>query len=81
MNNIKQLCDSYIEHSYRYYILGESVIPDYQFDKLCRQILEDINNVPEEYKEFIDEDAMRCGTGFHIRMHQYPDHIKQRCYE
>ena len=79
--DINKLCELYLEHSYRYYIMSESNIPDWLYDSYCSEILNKIDDVPEQYKDFIDEDAMRATTGFHIRMEQYPDFIKERCYD
>lgn len=81
MYDINTLCELYLEHSYRYYILGESVIPDSLFDSYCARILGQIADVPNEYKHIIDEGAMKAGTGFHIRLDQYPEFIKEKCYE
>ena len=79
--NIEKLCESYLEHSYRYYILDEPIIPDSYYDCICADIFAQIDNVPNKYSSIIDVDAMNATTGFHIRLHEYPDDIKAKCHE
>jgi NAD-dependent DNA ligase len=78
---IEQLCNEYLEHSYRYYIQDMPIIPDSVYDDICYRIFKVIDDVPEEYKHIIDIDAMNATTGFHIRMNDYPDWVKEKCYE
>lgn len=73
---IKQMCEFFLEHSYRYYILDDPIVSDYAFDIMCRNLKSCVEEIPEEYKTLIDEDSLACGSGFHIKEEEYPQHIK-----
>lgn len=79
MQDINSLCESYLEHSYRYYINDAEIIRDCEYDQICRDIFAQIDDVPEQYKHIIDADAMAATTGFHIKLNEYPDFIVERC--
>lgn len=66
----------YLIHSYLYYILIESVIPDGEYDLLARGLLEDWDTIEHKYKHLVRKTDLRCGTLFNLSEDKYPDEIK-----
>ena len=50
---ILELSEQLRAHNYKYYVLSETTISDYDFDKL----LEELQKLEEEYPEFAFEDS------------------------
>jgi DNA ligase (NAD+) len=71
---INQLVKELSDHNYRYYVLAEPVVSDYEFDML----LEKLNALEKEYPEFIlpDSPTQRVGgtvtSEFASARHTYP---------
>lgn len=59
-------------HSYLYYVLSESIITDYEYDKIARRLAELIRDYPEEhkksryYKFFKDFGQDGCYSGYQL---------------
>ena len=71
---INQLVKELNDHNYRYYVMAEPVVSDYEFDML----LESLNTLEKEYPEFIlpDSPIQRVGgtitSEFTSARHTYP---------
>ena len=65
----------YLVHSYLDYIMYEAVIPDYEYDALCRDMLNNFDLLESPYMHLIEEDALRAGTGYQIPASKYPEDI------
>lgn len=78
--DLTYLYDSYLEHSYRYYNLDEPIISDYEFDTLCKRLLDRWDELKHPFKHLTDESALEAGTGFQL-YHKIPDYIKGRVRE
>ena len=67
----------YLVHSFIYYQLDESVISDNFYDKICNEILNFKERVPEEYfipyKDLVSGSLSKDASGFSIR--EYPPEI------
>lgn len=62
----------YLVHSYLYYRCDSPVIPDAAFDRICERLAQEYDQVNHRHQDFLDIDALRAGTGFHISYDQYP---------
>lgn len=66
------LVAKYLIHSYLYYILDDSIIPDQEYDMLCKELLENIDTITHPHKYLIDVEALKAGSGFQIGRKDYP---------
>ncbi len=67
----------YLKASYVYYIdYGDPVITDSEYDKLCRDLYENWEELPEKFKERLSKDSLKAGTGFDIKMKDYKELLK-----
>jgi len=55
---------NYLIHSYLYYECDESIIPDSEFDQLCRRLLMNWSTQQSAYKKYISKHDLEAGTGF-----------------
>ncbi len=65
--------NDYLMHCYLYYELNTPVIYDYDFDKLCKDLLEKWDSINHSYKELISKSDLKAGTGYSIK--EYPKEI------
>ena len=59
---IEQLTAELTEHNYRYYVLSEPSISDFEFDKLLREL----EQLEKEYPEFADPNSPTQKVGGQI---------------
>jgi len=52
--------------SYAYYKLNESLLSDEVFDKMCKWMLENWDNVEHRHKSLVNKESLSAGTGFDI---------------
>jgi len=74
---IQQKIRQYLVHSFLYYQLDESLIPDNLYDRICKEIL-DLKENPNDkyfipYKDLLEESTGDSASGFSIR--EYPSEI------
>ena len=73
-HRIAELKDQLNDHNYRYYVLAQPVISDYEFDKL----LEELIRLEKEYPAFLTSDSPSQRVGgavtkeFRTVKHRYP---------
>lgn len=68
MTDYGLLYETWLECAYKYYILGEETCwYDCEFDYQSRFLLENWGLVTHKYKHLVNEDDLRCGTGFAIK--------------
>ena len=68
----------FLVHGYLYYVLDENIIPDYQYDRICKRFVELLNKYPEEakqlpYYEVTGSGGEGSGSAFYIK--DYPPQI------
>lgn len=63
---------AFLIHSYLYYILHMSVIPDEEYDQLCAELADRWDTIEHRHKHLINLEDLKAGTGFAIREEQYP---------
>jgi len=54
---LKSLYGAYLEHCYRYYVPDAPVIPDGEFDHLCRVLHEGWDGFTHHYKHLTNREA------------------------
>lgn len=66
------LIQAYLMTSHLYYQRFESVVEDEVYDRICKRLLNNFEDLPQDHPhiEYIDEDALRAGTAYHIK--EYP---------
>ena len=70
--DLEKLAQTYFEESYRYYITYEdNNISDSEFDYICKVLADNFEDIPDKYKEHLDLDSLKAGTGFSIPMKVY----------
>lgn len=65
----------YLIASYAYYERNESLLSDHYFDYLCKDLLEQIEDIEHVNKNLLDMSALEAGTGFGIRYPLRVQHI------
>jgi hypothetical protein len=68
----------YLMSSYIYYFFPHLKPPvsDAQFDKICTRLLLDFKNIKHRHKNLLCKDALKAGTGFHLKEEDYPEIVK-----
>lgn len=59
---------------------------DESFDYICKKLLDNYDNLEHSHKKYIDKEALKAGTAFHMRVDDYPSMVQfgaesyvQRC--
>ena len=65
--NPNMLVPYYLMHSYLYYEINDSIITDYEYDEICRELKDKWDNITHYHKHLIDVDALGAGTGYQIK--------------
>lgn len=66
--------------SYLYYIQNTNIISDDVFDKACKWLLDNYNDISHKYKYLITKEMLEAGSFYNLAMSQYPNGII-RCSE
>ena len=75
--NFNQATLDYLKSSYAYYIQEvETGFNDSYYDYLCRYLLNNLDKIKSPYKHLLDEDCLRCGSGFQLKEADYPEEVK-----
>ena len=64
--NPNMLVQYYLMLSYLYYEQNVSLIDDAEFDKLCKTLLEKLDNLNHMHKHLVSKEALTAGTGYDI---------------
>ena len=74
---IQQKIRQFLVHSFLYYQLDESLITDNFYDRICKEIIDLIENTHDKYfipyKDLLEESTADNASGFSIR--EYPSEI------
>lgn len=71
------LVAKYLIHSYLYYILDTSIIEDTEYDKICKDLLENFEGIEHQHKHLLDIEALKAGSGFQLAEGDYPLIVKE----
>lgn len=66
----------YMILSFLYYVHDISLVPDEDYDKLCKLLLEQYDGLNHRHKGLVDKDALAAGTGYHLAESDYPSICK-----
>ena len=64
----------YLMSSYLYYKTDKHVYRDGDYDKICKRLYNEWDDVEHWHKELIDKESLTAGTGYQIS--EYPDRVK-----
>lgn len=77
MHNYAEELDRWLEASYLYYIKFEDThMSDCEFDELSKRLLDHWDEFDHYMKEKVGQDAMKCGSCFHLKELDYPLSIR-----
>ena len=65
--NENMLIPYYLMFSYLYYEQNVSLIDDAEFDKLCKTLLEKLDNLNHMHKHLVSKESLTAGTGYDIK--------------
>ena len=65
--NENMLIPYYLMLSYLYYEQNVSLIDDAEFDKLCKTLLEKLDNLNHMHKHLVSKESLTAWTGYDIK--------------
>lgn len=68
--NPNMLVPYYLMHSYIYYQLQDSIIKDYEYDEMCKQLKDKWESIKHYHKHLVDVSALGAGTGYQLKYNQ-----------
>ena len=72
--NKHMLVPYYLMHSYLYYVKGENIIEDSEYDRICHMLYNEWDEVEHFHKYLVDKESLLAGTGYHLK---YPERVKR----
>jgi hypothetical protein len=72
LGELNMLVPWYLMASYAYYVLDQSLLTDAQFDRMCSLLYQNWDMIDHRHKAWVDRDALRAGTGYHMAERDYP---------
>ena len=72
--SINNLVTDWLIHSYLYYVLGQSVITDGEFDYIAEQIKKNWSKIEHRHKYLLDKDFLK--SAYYLPKSKYPEIIK-----
>lgn len=70
--NRNMLIPYYLMLSYLYYVKNESLIDDTEFDIMCKDILNEWDDLTHWHKPLLNKGNLKAGTGYDIK---YPPRV------
>lgn len=58
--------------SYAYYCRYVSLLTDECFDKMCKYVLDNYDNIVHPHKHLLTKEMLVAGTAYNIKMDEYP---------
>lgn len=58
--------------SYTYYCRDHSLLTDARFDRLTKELLEELPHLTHRHLDLIDPQALQAGSGYHLAETDYP---------
>jgi aspartate ammonia-lyase len=65
--NPNMLVPYYLMHSYIYYEINDSIITDYEYDEICKELKDKWDDVKHYHKHLVDVTALGAGTGYQLK--------------
>ena len=63
----------YLMHSYIYYVMGENIIKDTEYDRICNMLYKKWDKVDHFHKHLCNKESLIAGTGYDL---VYPERVK-----
>lgn len=73
-DNPNMLVPYYLMHSYLYYVVGDTIIEDGEYDRICHMLYNQWEDVEHFHKHLCHKDSLTAGTGYHLK---YPERVKR----
>jgi hypothetical protein len=70
------LVHQYLLASFAYYIMHTSPMTDDAFDYVCEKLLQEYDNFEHQHKKYIDKEALKAGTAYHMKETDYPSIVQ-----
>lgn len=67
------LVPKYLIHSYLYYEQDTNLITDEEFNAICKELLDNFDEIEHPHKHLLDKESLKANTGFTIK---YPSIVK-----
>ena len=67
------LIPKYLIHSYLYYEQDTNLITDEEFNAICKELLDNFDEIEHPHKHLLDKESLKANTGFTIK---YPSIVK-----
>ena len=71
--NSNMLVPYYLMYSYLYYEKDISLIPDTEYDIICKRLYNEWDKVEHFHKHIVNKEALIAGTGYQLK---YPERVK-----
>ena len=71
--NSNMLVPYYLMYSYLYYVKDISLIPDTEYDIICKRLYNEWDKVEHFHKHIVNKEALIAGTGYQLK---YPERVK-----
>lgn len=73
---LKKSLQKYLMASHLYYIRYQSVMPDFEYDQLAKDLLKGYDDFEHQHKHLVSKDDLRAGTLYAISEEQYPKMVR-----
>jgi NAD-dependent DNA ligase len=74
--SIHRLVPYYLMSSYLYYHHDKHVLTDADYDKLCKRLLDNYDDIKHVHKRKINRKALAAGTGYQINLKTFTNMIR-----
>ena len=71
--NSNMLVPYYLMYSYLYYEKDISLVPDTEYDIICKRLYNEWNEVEHLHKHLVEKETLLAGTGYSLK---YPEMVK-----
>ena len=61
------LIPKYLIHSYLYYEQDTNLITDEEFNAICKELLDNFDEIEHPHKHLLDKESLKANTGFTIQ--------------
>jgi len=70
----------YLVASFLYYHCDFSIMTDDEYDAICKELLDNFDDIEHPHLHLLDKEVLQAGSGFHLRYDQYPLIVKSTAY-
>lgn len=70
----------YLVATFLYYHCDFSVMEDEEFDKICKELFDNFDDINHPHKHLLDRDSLQAGSGYQLRLSDFPTIVKSISY-